>query len=95
MKTTRPGPKRGAKPMSFPLRSQTRLPTFAYPWLRPRTSSGVDRATVGRWRIKFEADRRVTALLPRRRGRPAWISLIDPKVEYGDNLIVKEILSAG
>jgi putative transposase len=44
---------------------------------------GVDRATVGRWRIKFEGDRRITALLPRRRGRPAWISLIDPKVDGG------------
>jgi putative transposase len=42
---------------------------------------GVNRSTVGRWRIKFEADRRVTALLPRRRGRPAWTSQIDPKVD--------------
>ena len=41
----------------------------------------VNRATVGRWRMKFEADRRVTTLLPRRRGRPAGASQVDPRVD--------------
>ncbi|HXA24203.1 MAG TPA: hypothetical protein VNW90_18105 [Acetobacteraceae bacterium] len=42
---------------------------------------GVDRATVFRWRIPFEVDRRATTLLPRRRGRPQGVSQIDPRVE--------------
>jgi putative transposase len=48
----------------------------------------VNRATVGRWRIKFEADRRVTSLLPRRRGRLAGACQIDPRV---DELIAAQL----
>jgi putative transposase len=51
---------------------------------------GVDRATAGRWRIKFEADRRVITLLPRRRGRPPGTSHIDPRV---DELIDRQLRS--
>jgi hypothetical protein len=50
----------------------------------------VDRATAGRWRIKFEADRRVITLLPRRRGRPPGTSQIDPRV---DELIDRQLRS--
>ena len=42
---------------------------------------GVDRATVSRWRVRFEVNRRVITLLPRRRGRPPGTSQIDPKVD--------------
>ena len=42
---------------------------------------GVDRATVSRWRIRFDANRRVTTLLPRRRGRPPGTSQIDPRTD--------------
>ena len=48
----------------------------------------VNRATVGRWRMKFEADRRVTSLLPRRRGRLAGACQIDPRV---DELIAAQL----
>ena len=41
---------------------------------------GVARATVFRWRIRFDADRRVTSLLPRCRGRRRGTSQINSKI---------------
>ena len=84
---TRLGQKRAERQMSF--RVHWRMPanvrlslTEAARVLR------VNRATVGRWRIKFEADRRVTSLLPRRRGRLAGACQIDPRV---DELIAAQL----
>jgi putative transposase len=42
---------------------------------------GVDRSTVFRWRARFEVERRLSALLPRRRGRPKGHYRVDPKVD--------------
>jgi putative transposase len=42
---------------------------------------GVDRSTVFRWRARFEPERRLSALLPRRRGRPKGHCQVDPRVE--------------
>lgn len=42
---------------------------------------GVDRATVYRWRRAYEAERRVSALLPRQPGRPEGAGYIDDAVE--------------
>jgi putative transposase len=42
---------------------------------------GVDRSTVFRWRARFEPDRRLSALLPRRRGRLKGHCQVDPRVE--------------
>lgn len=41
---------------------------------------GVARATVFRWRIRFDADRRVTSLLPGCRGRRRGTSQINSKI---------------
>jgi putative transposase len=49
---------------------------------------GVDRSTAFRWRARFETERRLSALLPRRRGRPEGHSQVDPRVdELMDNQI--------
>lgn len=42
---------------------------------------GVDRSTVFRWRARFETERRLSALLPRRRGRPEGHSQVQLRVE--------------
>lgn len=42
---------------------------------------GVDRSTVFRWRGRFEAQRRLSALLPRDRGRPKGHCQVDPRVD--------------
>lgn len=42
---------------------------------------GVDPVTVFRWRTRFAVNRRVSNLLPRRRGRPLGLSQMDPRVE--------------
>lgn len=42
---------------------------------------GVDRSTVFRWRGRFEAERRLSALLPRYRGRPKGHCQVDPRVD--------------
>ncbi len=41
----------------------------------------VDRSTVFRWRARFETERRLPALLPRRRGRPEGHSQVQLRVE--------------
>jgi putative transposase len=48
----------------------------------------VDRSTVFRWRARFEPERRLSALLPRHRGRPEGHSQLDPRVdELIENLL--------
>ena len=48
----------------------------------------VDRSTVFRWRARFEPERRLSALLPRHRGRPEGHSQLDPRVdELIENLV--------
>jgi putative transposase len=42
---------------------------------------GINLSTLYRWRKRYEIDRRVSALLPRREGRQIGASLIDRKVE--------------
>jgi putative transposase len=42
---------------------------------------GVNRSTVFRWRVRFEAERRLSALLPRHRGRPKGHCQVDPRVD--------------
>ena len=42
---------------------------------------GVDRSTVFRWRARFEAERRLSALLPKHRGRPKGHCQVDARVE--------------
>jgi putative transposase len=51
---------------------------------------GVDVSTYYRWRNLYEVDRRVSTLLPKRRGRPLGVSMIDVKIE---ELIDKNIHS--
>jgi putative transposase len=51
---------------------------------------GVNRSTVFRWRARFEPERRLSALLPRRRGRPEGYYRVDPKV---DELVERQIES--
>lgn len=41
----------------------------------------VDRSTAFRWRTRFEPERRLSALLPRRRGRPEGHSQVDPRLD--------------
>jgi putative transposase len=41
---------------------------------------GVDRSTVFRWRARFEAERRLSALLPKQPGRPKGHCQVDPRV---------------
>ena len=40
---------------------------------------GVDRSTVFRWRTRFEGERRLSALLPKQRGRPKGHCQVDPR----------------
>jgi putative transposase len=42
---------------------------------------GVDRSTVFRWRARFETERRLSALLPKHRGRPKGHCQVDPRVD--------------
>lgn len=42
---------------------------------------GVDRSTVFRWRARFEAERRLSALLPKQPGRPKGHCQVDPRVD--------------
>src|SRR5208283_1583101 len=42
---------------------------------------GVELSTYYRWRRRYEPNRRVSALLPRRKGRPIGASMIDIRVE--------------
>ena len=56
-------------------------PTFRLSVAEAARVLGVDRATIFRWRARFEADRRATSLLPRRRGRPCGTRRIDPRVD--------------
>jgi putative transposase len=51
---------------------------------------GVDVSTYYRWRNLYEVGRRVSTLLPKRRGRPLGASMIDVKIE---ELIDKNIHS--
>jgi putative transposase len=41
----------------------------------------VDRSTIYRWRARFEVERRLSALLPRQRGRPKGYCQVDPRVD--------------
>ena len=42
---------------------------------------GVDRSTAFRWRARFEAERRLSALLPKQPGRPKGHCQVDPRVD--------------
>jgi putative transposase len=50
----------------------------------------IDRSTAFRWRARFETERRLSVLLPRRRGRPEGHSQVDPRV---DELVETQIKS--
>ena len=66
----------GIKPERYPTR-----PPINASLAEAARELGVDRSTAFRWRARFEAERRLSALLPKQPGRPKGHCQVDPRVD--------------